>query len=106
MSDSYDIDLQDVVTQLGIPKRRIYDVVNVLAGAGVLKRISTNNYRWISRVFVSPDDLKKFEEEERQLKEEERQLDEWIMIVSSFNREILEKRSISPFVASPTNESS
>jgi hypothetical protein len=71
-----------------------------------MKRISINKYRWITRDCGSPLRIKKLEEEDRQLGDEERQLDEWIWIVSKLNREMLARRSISPFVASPTSESS
>jgi hypothetical protein len=63
---------------LGIPKRRIYDVVNILDGAGFMKSTrERNNFRWIPKVDFS-DDVEQMYEERRQLEEEERQLDEWI----------------------------
>jgi E2F/DP family winged-helix DNA-binding domain len=77
------IDPIDAVEELGIPKRRIYDVVNILEGASVIERTTSEEvvkYRWIHIGDLGLKDLE----------EEERQLDEWIkqtsrLVVSSAN---------------------
>ena len=72
-----------MVEQLSIPKRRIYDVVNILEGAGLMKRsaLSRNKYRW--NLPVTPQgDYETAPHRDvlyiKKLKEEERRLDQWI----------------------------
>lgn len=66
------VDPIDAVKELGIPKRRIYDVVNVLEGAGVIER-TTSSEEVIKYRLIHIGDLGL-----KDLEEEERQLDEWI----------------------------
>jgi sugar-specific transcriptional regulator TrmB len=74
------VNLQDIVDQLGIPKRRIYDVVNILDGAGLMESTTSRNiYRWKPQGDFSRE-LKELGEESRQLKEEEYKLDVWIKL--------------------------
>jgi hypothetical protein len=39
-------DIPTICAGLDIPKRRIYDVTNVLEGVGFLVRIGRNAYKW------------------------------------------------------------
>ena len=39
-------DLQLVSELLGVPKRRIYDITNVLEGVGVIRKIHKNRFQW------------------------------------------------------------
>lgn len=65
---------------MGIPKRRIYDVVNILEGAGLMERTDwRNQYCWIPQVNLL-NEIKQLEEEKRQLEKEERKLDVWIQL--------------------------
>jgi sugar-specific transcriptional regulator TrmB len=70
---------------LGIPRRRIYDVVNILVGADVMEPPTERTiYSWKPQNDFSHD-LEELKDEERRLKEEECQLDEWIKLVSNCN---------------------
>ncbi|KAF1765836.1 hypothetical protein GCK72_005789 [Caenorhabditis remanei] len=53
------MNLNDVAKELSIPKRRVYDVVNVLEGLGYVQKVEKNNIKWIG------DDVK--DEEQNQL---------------------------------------
>ncbi|CAI2323533.1 unnamed protein product [Caenorhabditis sp. 36 PRJEB53466] len=41
------MNLNDVVKELGISKRRVYDVINVLEGLGYVEKVEKNNIKWI-----------------------------------------------------------
>lgn len=41
------MNLNDVAKELAIPKRRVYDVINVLEGLGYVQKIEKNNIQWI-----------------------------------------------------------
>lgn len=87
-SGNRDIDLDETVLELGISKRRIYDVTNILEGAGLLKRSEErkNEYRWVASAFkhgpqdnnYTAADIPKQLASLEKLKQEERQLDDWI----------------------------
>ena len=75
------VDLSDAVEYLGIPRRRIHDVVCILEGAGLMERITprtektlASKYRWIH--------ARDFSRDLEELKEEEQQLDDWIELTS------------------------
>jgi len=40
------LDLNNAVDKLGVQKRRIYDITNVLEGIGLINKVSKNNIRW------------------------------------------------------------
>lgn len=40
------IDLNKAADQLGVQKRRIYDITNVLEGIGLIRKDKKNNIRW------------------------------------------------------------
>ena len=63
-ADDQSIDLNIAMKQLEVPKRRIYDITNVLEGINLIKRFKKNHVRWIG---TSPDEIKvkrlRFEEQ-------------------------------------------
>lgn len=40
------VDLNQAAIDLGVQKRRIYDITNVLEGIGLIEKQSKNNVRW------------------------------------------------------------
>ena len=44
------LDLNQAATKLGVQKRRIYDITNVLEGIGLISKKSKNNIQWKSVV--------------------------------------------------------
>lgn len=45
-SQSNEVDLKEAALQLGVQKRRIYDITNVMEGIGVVDKICKNKVRW------------------------------------------------------------
>lgn len=45
-SSSGVLDLNLAAEELGVQKRRIYDITNVLEGIGLIEKQSKNNVRW------------------------------------------------------------
>uniref|UniRef100_H3G7T6 E2F/DP family winged-helix DNA-binding domain-containing protein n=1 Tax=Phytophthora ramorum TaxID=164328 RepID=H3G7T6_PHYRM len=43
---SKDLDLNTAAESLGVQKRRIYDITNVLEGIGLIEKTSKNNIHW------------------------------------------------------------
>ncbi|XP_040910143.1 transcription factor E2F3 [Toxotes jaculatrix] len=67
------LDLNIVAQELNAPKRRVYDVTNVLEGIQLIKKKSKNNIEWLGGQLIAHGT-----EELRALIEQERKLDELI----------------------------
>ncbi|XP_036948261.1 transcription factor E2F3 isoform X1 [Acanthopagrus latus] len=65
------LDLNTVAQELGAPKRRVYDVTNVLEGIQLIKKKSKNTIEWLGGHLTGLIDveLKALEEEEKKLDE-------------------------------------
>lgn len=48
---SQGIDLNKAVKILNVPKRRIYDITNVLEGIGIVEKATKNHIRWVYGYF-------------------------------------------------------
>ncbi len=40
------VDLKEAAMELGVQKRRVYDITNVMEGIGVVEKICKNKVRW------------------------------------------------------------
>lgn len=83
-----------------IPKRRIYDIINCLDGAGVLERneYPKNTFRWVAPLSRSPEQLQKA------LEAEEEQLDTWIEFLENRkNNGVILGRDLAPLMENDTN---
>ncbi|XP_039141358.1 E2F transcription factor-like E2FF isoform X2 [Dioscorea cayenensis subsp. rotundata] len=56
------VGLDDAARQLGVERRRIYDIVNVLESVGILAKVGKNRYSWIGFSGI-PDTLHELKEE-------------------------------------------
>ena len=87
-----ELDLNVAMDNLGVQKRRLYDVTNVLEGIGLIKKENKNNVSWAQQPTQQPS--KETESAERQLqwdtkkyRDQSRQLDDYISLVSKRVRE-------------------
>lgn len=51
-SPNSSVDLNKACSQLAVPKRRIYDITNVLEGIGMIEKIGKNIVRWMYVLFA------------------------------------------------------
>lgn len=73
------IDLNEAVKELGVQKRRIYDITNVLEGIGYIEKAHKNKIRWVgnTEILTMENDIKQLTKELEQLAIEEQELDKW-----------------------------
>ena len=58
------LDLNHAAAQLGVQKRRIYDITNVLEGIGLIEKTTKNNIAWKGNRTPHPDDEPSSSEDE------------------------------------------
>ncbi|ETN71151.1 transcription factor E2F/dimerization partner [Necator americanus] len=91
------LDLKDAAAFLSVPKRRLYDVVNVLQGVGLMERVRRNTFRFVPDGILSGDDyVESLREECDSLLEEEASLDDMIHALLSDIRDV--KRDVHAYV--------
>jgi len=98
-TNASEIDLEAAVQHLKIPKRRIYDVVNILEGAGVLERNmhDKNTLRWSAPLISSTEQL------EESLENEEQELDAWMNVLKNINTKgSISGRQLAPLLEEDT----
>jgi hypothetical protein len=86
------IDLDVAVKALRIPKRRIYDIVNILEGAGVLQRKNgrKNVFFWAAPLEDNTQEMQLALEQQQ-----DEQLDKWMEMLQSRQKDIIEECNIS-----------
>ena len=86
------LDLNAAAVTLGVQKRRIYDITNVLEGIGLIEKRSKNNIQWKGMGSTSSvnmqAELEKLKEEVQQSTEQERWLDAAILEMQNSLREL------------------
>jgi transcription factor E2F3 len=45
--ENFVLDINEATRELGVQKRRIYDITNVLEGIGYIEKMHKNKMRWI-----------------------------------------------------------
>ncbi|CAD8186754.1 unnamed protein product [Paramecium octaurelia] len=100
-SNDLTIDLNMAVNVLGVQKRRMYDITNVLEGIGFIEKISKNKIKWVG----ATDDphlekeLQQIKEELEQLQNEEKTYDFYI---EHLQKNLQEKIQTDPDIAKYT----
>ena len=78
-ADDKTIDLNDAVKILGVQKRRIYDITNVLEGIGLIQKSNKNRIQWVGETEGSSyTEAARMEKELEDLCNEEKEIDHWI----------------------------
>lgn len=87
LSDAVDgiVNLNTACHLLSVPKRRLYDITNVLEGAGLVQKTSRNNIQWMGRASSPSDNGSKYDIEKDIdiLESKENKLDELIYHMKS-----------------------
>lgn len=91
------LDLNQAATLLGVQKRRIYDITNVLEGIGLIEKRSKNNIQWKGMGSSSSanmqQELDKLKDDVRTATEQESWLDTAITQMQSSLRELADDES-------------
>lgn len=98
------IDLNFVTAQLGVPKRRIYDITNVLEGIGLIEKVGKNNVRYKAFTAAASDaySLAVLAKDIEQLRQEESSLQQYNQMIQGMLRELAEGETRSPNAGSST----
>jgi len=78
-SPNLTVDLNDVVRELNVQKRRIYDITNVLEGIGYIEKVLKNKIRWVGKGenSMTDNDLAHLVDELDRHAAEENEIDRW-----------------------------
>ena len=91
------LDLNQAATALGVQKRRIYDITNVLEGIGLIEKRSKNNIQWKGMGAGSSADIQaeldRLKDQVRSSSEHERWLDTAIGQMQTSLRELADDQS-------------
>ncbi|CAI5732698.1 unnamed protein product [Hyaloperonospora brassicae] len=95
---SKDLDLNTAAESLGVQKRRIYDITNVLEGIGLIEKTSKNNIHWkgVSRPTQAADSFQGIDHLRQSisdLRQEELNYDQHIKMVSQSIRRLYEEEA-------------
>jgi len=95
------LDLNLAATQLGVQKRRIYDITNVLEGIGLIEKRSKNNIQWkglgASSSTNMQAELEKLKDEVQSASEQEQWLDAATMQMQTSLRALADDESNAQF---------
>lgn len=79
------LEINVCAAELGVKKRRVYDITNVLEGINVVAKSSKNNIQWIGPD-IGADDDKKNEERMRQIQKTKSEIDELLAAETNLDR--------------------
>ncbi|KAK8894385.1 hypothetical protein M9Y10_022820 [Tritrichomonas musculus] len=99
-----EVDLSQIEKALNISKRRLYDVINVLEGIGVIERGGKSKIRWVEE--SNFDKIQTTDEGPtiQQLLEYEHSIDEKIQAISNSFSNILSTPENKPYLYIPAND--
>lgn len=78
-SPNLTVNLNEVVKELNVQKRRIYDITNVLEGIGYIEKVLKNKIRWVGSMDETGngEDVMELMDELENLRMEETDVDRW-----------------------------
>jgi len=78
-SPNLTVDLNDVVRELNVQKRRIYDITNVLEGIGFIEKVLKNKIKWVGKAEnpMADNELTHLIDELERAGAEENEIDRW-----------------------------
>lgn len=88
------IDLNKASEQLGVQKRRIYDITNVLEGIGILEKKSKNNIQWKCGNAVSSAKYQALQHDLKYLESKENMLDSLMKVAESNSGIVAEENNM------------
>lgn len=88
------IDLNRASEQLGVQKRRIYDITNVLEGIGILEKKSKNNIQWKFGNAVSSARYQALQHDLKYLESKENLLDNLMKVAESNLGKVAEEQQM------------
>lgn len=88
------IDLNKASEQLGVQKRRIYDITNVLEGIGILEKKSKNNIQWKCGNAVSSARYQALQHDLKYLESKENMLDSLMKVAETNLGKVAEEKSM------------
>jgi transcription factor E2F3 len=82
--ENFILDINEATVELGVQKRRIYDITNVLEGIGYIEKLHKNKMRWIGGTMdiEMTKEIADLDEHIQAFAERNKQLDEDIFLIS------------------------
>lgn len=82
--ENFVLDINEATQELGVQKRRIYDITNVLEGIGYIEKLHKNKMRWIGGTMDSEmtKEISHLDQQITSFTERNKQLDEEIHLIA------------------------
>lgn len=94
------VDLNKASESLSVPKRRLYDITNVLEGIGLVEKDCKNNIRWLGYPETASEEEEETKEQVDDLQEQDTTLTQQITALEENIRSFVEGVSVRLFVTS------
>jgi len=102
-SDGGTVDLNTAASLLGVAKRRIYDITNVLEGVGLIRKKSKNVIAWAGKQGPTQElqnTLRRRRDSIASLRQRELQIDQYLALMSHLQRKVIDDTAPFCFVTS------
>lgn len=82
--ENFVLDINEATQELGVQKRRIYDITNVLEGIGYIEKLHKNKMRWIGGTMDTEmtQEIAQLDQQLAEVTERNKQLEEEIELVA------------------------